>query len=96
MLLFQDTKGIFVQPSGIERSFSDCFSALHPIYGDKQGKRFRVWVDRLSFSQIGSDIWLVKFDKWDESGEFFNLFCLSNGRIRHLQIIGYTLGCCKI
>lgn len=39
------------------------------LYGDKQGKQFRIWVDKLSSSQFGSDAWLVKFDKWELSGE---------------------------
>lgn len=39
------------------------------LYGDNQGKQFRIWVDRLSSAQIGSDAWLVKFDKWELAGE---------------------------
>uniref|UniRef100_A0A7N2LFW1 Sucrose-phosphatase C-terminal domain-containing protein n=1 Tax=Quercus lobata TaxID=97700 RepID=A0A7N2LFW1_QUELO len=38
------------------------------LYGDMQGHQFRVWVDRISSAQIGSDIWLVKFHKWELSG----------------------------
>lgn len=40
------------------------------FYGDKQGKNFQVWVDRVSSAQIGSDAWLVKFDKCESTGEF--------------------------
>ncbi|KAJ0045152.1 hypothetical protein Pint_05748 [Pistacia integerrima] len=29
--------------------------------------KYRVWVDRVSSAQIGSDVWLVKFDKWELS-----------------------------
>ncbi|XP_077225856.1 sucrose-phosphatase 1-like [Tasmannia lanceolata] len=61
--------GIIVHPSGIERSLHECINALASFYGDKQGKKFRVWVDRLSSAQIGSDTWLVKFNKWESSDE---------------------------
>ncbi|XP_008790096.2 sucrose-phosphatase 2-like isoform X1 [Phoenix dactylifera] len=61
--------GIIVHPSGVEHSLHECIDAFAPCYGDKQGKQFRVWVDRVSSSQIGSDAWLVKFDKWELSDE---------------------------
>lgn len=38
------------------------------------GKSFRVWVDRVTPSQIGSDTWVVKFDKWELSGNHFVCF----------------------
>lgn len=38
-------------------------------YGDQKGKQFRVWVDRVLSTPIGSNTWLVKFDKWELSGE---------------------------
>ncbi|KAJ6827304.1 sucrose-phosphatase 2-like [Iris pallida] len=61
--------GIAVHPSGAERSLHECIDLFGPCYGDKKGKGFRVWVDRVSASQIGSDDWLVKFDKWELSDE---------------------------
>uniref|UniRef100_A0A5B7B1T5 Sucrose-phosphatase n=1 Tax=Davidia involucrata TaxID=16924 RepID=A0A5B7B1T5_DAVIN len=61
--------GVFVHPSGVEQSLSDCINALRRCYGDKQGKQFRVWVDQVSPAQIGSDTWLVKFNKWELSGD---------------------------
>lgn len=39
------------------------------LHGDMQGKQFKVWVDRVSASQITSDSWLVKCDKWESFGE---------------------------
>ncbi|KAF8395494.1 hypothetical protein HHK36_019440 [Tetracentron sinense] len=60
--------GIFVHPSGVEQSLHECIDAMGRSYGDKQGKKFWVWVDRVSTAQIGSDTWLVKFDKWELSG----------------------------
>ncbi|KAI3443346.1 hypothetical protein Pfo_000011 [Paulownia fortunei] len=63
------TSGIFVHPSGIEQQLHDCVSSLRTCYGDKQGKQFRVWVDQVLPTQVGSDSWLVKFKKWEQSGE---------------------------
>ncbi|XP_011094210.1 sucrose-phosphatase 2-like [Sesamum indicum] len=61
--------GIFIHPSGSEQLLSDCVSSLRTCYGDKQGKQFRVWVDQVLPQQVGSDSWLVKFKKWEQSGE---------------------------
>ncbi|KAJ4976877.1 hypothetical protein NE237_001983 [Protea cynaroides] len=61
--------GLLVHPSGVECSLHGCMDAMGKCYGDKQGKQFRIWIDRVSCSQIGSDIWLVKFDKWELSDE---------------------------
>ncbi|KAG6514863.1 sucrose-phosphatase 1-like [Zingiber officinale] len=59
--------GIIVLPSGVQCSLRERIDAVISCYGDKRGKRFRVWLDRVSFSQISSDAWLVKFDKWELS-----------------------------
>ncbi|KAF6169931.1 hypothetical protein GIB67_034323, partial [Kingdonia uniflora] len=61
--------GIFVHPSGVEQPLHDCIDAMGKYYGDKQGKLFRVWIDRISSAEIGTDTWLVKFHKWELSGE---------------------------
>ncbi|KAL5568706.1 hypothetical protein UlMin_025281 [Ulmus minor] len=61
--------GTFVHPSGFERPIHQCIHALKSLHGDRQGKQFRVWVDRAVSAQIGSDTWLVKFEKWESSGE---------------------------
>ncbi|KAL0346951.1 UNVERIFIED_CONTAM: Sucrose-phosphatase 2 [Sesamum calycinum] len=61
--------GIFIHPSGSEQLLRDCLSSLRTCYGDKQGKQFRVWVDQVLPQQVGSDSWLVKFKKWEQSGE---------------------------
>lgn len=65
----QHPSGVFVHASGVEKPLHECLDALEKSYGHMQGCRFRVWVDRTSFSQIGSDTWLVKFDKWESSGD---------------------------
>ncbi|XP_044460737.1 sucrose-phosphatase 2-like [Mangifera indica] len=64
-----DSTGIFVHPSGIERSLHLSIDVMAGLYGDKQGKQYRIWVDRVSSAQIGSDVWLIKFDKWELTGE---------------------------
>lgn len=77
-LLFvqQHPSGVFVHASGVENSFCDCLDVLEKSYGRMQGCIFRVWVDRISSAQIGSDTWLVKFNKWDLSG-YESLVCFS-------------------
>nr|XP_009411309.2 PREDICTED: sucrose-phosphatase 2-like isoform X1 [Musa acuminata subsp. malaccensis] len=69
MISIAHPSGILVHPSGVEHSILECIDTLVPCYGDKRGKQFRVWVDRVSSSQISSDSWLVKFDKWELSDE---------------------------
>ncbi|XP_058226095.1 sucrose-phosphatase 2-like isoform X6 [Rhododendron vialii] len=61
--------GIIVHPSGFEQPLHQYIDGVQRSYGDKQGTQFRVWLDRVSSAQIGVDIWLVKFDKWELSGE---------------------------
>ncbi|KAM6547803.1 hypothetical protein CsatB_019479 [Cannabis sativa] len=61
--------GIFMHPSGVEILLTDSLSELSKHYGDKQGKKFRVWVDRVSTIQLDSDTWLVKYNKWESLGE---------------------------
>ncbi|KAK1289860.1 Sucrose-phosphatase 2 [Acorus calamus] len=61
--------GIVVNPSGVERTFNEYISALGQFYGDKKGKPFRVWVDRVSTQKINTDAWLVKYDKWELTDE---------------------------
>lgn len=60
---------VFVHPSGNELSINDCIKGMRSCYGDKQGKQYQVWVDQISRMEIGSNIWLVKFNKWESSGE---------------------------
>ena len=66
-------------------------------YGDKQGKKFRVWVDRVLPTQISSNAWLVKFHKWELSGSnffspftFFFFFFYLLGKLRFLILKLYV------
>lgn len=86
--LGQCPSGTFVHPSGVEQSLPECINGLRSSYGDKQGKQFRVWVDGVLATQVGSDTWLVKFDKWELSG-----WTLSLSSICAIQLI-YTFSCC--
>ncbi|KAL6507804.1 Pre-mRNA-splicing factor spp2 [Orobanche gracilis] len=61
--------GALFHPCGTEQPLHDCVSSLRTCYGDKQGKEFRVWVDQVLLVPAGSDSWLVKFKKWEQSGE---------------------------
>jgi len=70
----QHQSGIFVHPSGVEKHLHECVDVLDKSYGCKQD--CRIWVDQISSAQIGSDIWLVKFHKWELSGDVLQLCCL--------------------
>lgn len=61
--------GTFVHPSGVEQSVNHCIDVMARLHGDKQGTNYRIWVDRVSSAQVGSDTWLVKFYKWESFGE---------------------------
>lgn len=64
----QHPSGVFIHPSGTEHHIKEHVNVLRKFYGDKQGKQFRIWVDNVLATQIGSDTWLVKFDKWELCG----------------------------
>ncbi|GAA0165842.1 hypothetical protein LIER_21138 [Lithospermum erythrorhizon] len=51
--------GIFVHPSGVEQSLRNCVSALRSWYGDNHGKAFRIWVDQVLPSQVGSYTFVI-------------------------------------
>ncbi|CAN6465117.1 unnamed protein product [Victoria cruziana] len=57
--------GAIIHPSGVEVSLREAADALRGYYGGKQGKQFRVWIDRVSTAQIGADTWLMRFNKWE-------------------------------
>ncbi|XP_038694350.1 sucrose-phosphatase 2-like isoform X2 [Tripterygium wilfordii] len=61
--------GIFVHPSGVERSMHQFIDEMGKSYGSKRRMQYHIWLDRVSSAQIGSDTWLVKFDKWESSGK---------------------------
>lgn len=70
---FQHPAGVIIHPSGVERSLHDCINALRSCYGDKRGRKFRVWLDVVSTAQMSSDTWVVKFDKWESTGKIYTI-----------------------
>lgn len=60
-----DPSGVFIHPSGADHNLKEYINILRKVYGNKQGKQFRIWLDNALATQISSDIWLVKFDKWE-------------------------------
>lgn len=69
----QDPAGVYIHPTGADYSIKEYADTLKKVYGDKQGKQFRIWVDNVNARQLGSDTWLVKFDKWELHG--MSLLC---------------------
>ncbi|KAL2326641.1 hypothetical protein Fmac_025699 [Flemingia macrophylla] len=65
--IFHST-GNFVHPSGVDQPMHQTIDTLAKVSGDKKGQDFRVWVDRVSFAEVSLGSWLVKFDKWELSG----------------------------
>ena len=65
----QFLSGVFIHPSGVEKSLHDCIIKLKDCFGDKKEKHYRVWVDQVFHSQTDSETWIVKFKKWEQTGE---------------------------
>ncbi|XP_013621829.1 PREDICTED: probable sucrose-phosphatase 2 [Brassica oleracea var. oleracea] len=61
--------GVFVHPSGAEKSLVDTIDELRKYHGDKQGKKFRVWVDQVLATESAHGTWIVKLDKWEQSDD---------------------------
>lgn len=60
---------VYIHPSGADHNIKEYVNVLREVYGDKQGKQFRILVDDVLTTQLSSDTWLLKFDKWELCGE---------------------------
>ncbi|ESQ30341.1 hypothetical protein EUTSA_v10011514mg [Eutrema salsugineum] len=60
--------GVFVHPSGAEKSLRDTIDELGKYHGDKKAKKFRVWTDQVLATDTSHGTWIVKFDKWEQTG----------------------------
>ncbi|RDX67899.1 Sucrose-phosphatase 1, partial [Mucuna pruriens] len=56
--------GVFIHPSGADHNIKEYVNILRTVYGDKQGKQYRILVDDVLATQIGSDTWMIKYDEW--------------------------------
>ena len=74
--------GVFVHPSGAEKSLVDTIDELRKYHGDKQGKKFRVWVDQVLATESAHGTWIVKLDKWEQSGN--SLHHLYNSKVMRI------------
>ncbi|KAL7612450.1 sucrose-phosphatase 2 [Lactuca sativa] len=63
------SSGSYFSPFGVEQSLHEVIGKLEECYGEKKGKKFRIWVDQVFPSQLDSNTWLVKFKKLEQSGE---------------------------
>ncbi|KAM0913773.1 hypothetical protein ACQ4PT_011944 [Festuca glaucescens] len=61
-----DANGIIIRPNGLVLRIH---AVLASCCGDKQGKKYRLWVDGLVCSQTASDRCLVWFDLWESEGD---------------------------
>ncbi|KAL2907005.1 Sucrose-phosphatase 1, partial [Bienertia sinuspersici] len=90
----QHPSGVFVHASGVEKPLNECLDAMEQSYRHMQDCAFRVWVDRTSSAQIGSDAWLVKYDKWVSSGDSSSRLQFSEllvKPLKRLHILNYTI-----
>ncbi|GKV47362.1 hypothetical protein SLEP1_g54267 [Rubroshorea leprosula] len=77
-----DPSAVTVHPSGVEKTLHERIHEMKGWYGDKQGKKLRVWVDRVLSTQIGSSTWLVNFNKWEQQGDV-RCCCPAGGKLEN-------------
>lgn len=65
---FQHPAGVFVHPSGAEKSLRDTIDELGKYHGDKRDHKFRVWTDQVFATDNTPGTWIVKLDKWEQTG----------------------------
>ncbi|CAF2056671.1 probable sucrose-phosphatase 1 [Brassica napus] len=63
-----DPAGVFVHPSGAEKSLRGTIDELGKYHGDKKDKKFRVWTDQVLATETTHGTWIVKLDKWEQTG----------------------------
>lgn len=84
-----DPSAVSVHPSGVEKTLHERIDELKGWYGDRKGKMFRVWVDRVLSTPIDSSTWLVKFDKWELCGDEWYC-CATTAKLKAKEGDGFT------
>ncbi len=54
---------------GILENPHEHINCLRHHHGSQKGKLFHIWADRVRSVRLSDDTWLVRFDKWERSGE---------------------------
>ncbi|WZZ59693.1 hypothetical protein YC2023_059800 [Brassica napus] len=60
--------GVFVHPYGAEKSLRDTIDELGKNHGDKKDKKFRIWTDQVLATDATPRTWIVKLNKWEQTG----------------------------
>ncbi|CAF2044288.1 unnamed protein product [Brassica rapa] len=60
--------GVFVHPYGAEKSLRDTIDELGKNHGDKKDKKFPIWTDQVLATEATPRTWIVKLNKWEQTG----------------------------
>lgn len=59
-----------VCPWGMIQNPHEEIENLRQQYGAQKGRVFHIWADRVRSVNLSNDSWIVRFDKWERSGQF--------------------------
>jgi hypothetical protein len=70
---------------GILENPHEHINCLRHHHGSQKGKLFHIWADRVRSVRLSDDTWLVRFDKWERSGELLYVLTFELRRIMQLN-----------